>query len=82
MKISHTTAELSQVQYFQYYGLTLNFDLDLWKVNNELLHRCLTSAPNFMKIRLLVFEKSQQALQTNEPCNKEPTNQQTNTVNS
>ena len=35
-----TTAKLLQVEDFQQSGLTLNFDLDLWKVNGEICHRC------------------------------------------
>jgi len=54
--------------------LTVNFYL--WKVNSNIWHRCSTSVHNFMKIRLFLFEKSQQVSWTNEQ-----TNQQTNLLN-
>jgi len=50
--------------------LTLKFDLDLSKVNSENWRRCWTSVPNFMKIGLVVFDKSRWAWQNNQPTNK------------
>ena len=45
--------------------MTLNVDLDLSKVNDEIWHGCWTSVPNFMKITLALYEKSQQAQKMN-----------------
>jgi len=44
------------MEVYQYGGLTLNFDLDLWKVNSDIWSRC--SVSNFMKTGLLLFEKA------------------------
>jgi len=33
--------------------LTLNFDLDFWKINTDVWRRCWTYMPNFMKVGLL-----------------------------
>jgi len=35
----------------------------------QIMHRCWTSVPNFMKIGVLLFEKSHRASRTSEPTN-------------
>jgi len=49
--------ELLQTEDLNTAVLTLNFDLDLSKVNSDIWHGCWSSVPNFMKIGLVVFEK-------------------------
>jgi len=54
--------------------LTLSFDLDLWKVNSEMLRRCWTSASNFTKSNFYFSSNfNERHEQTNELTN-EPTN--------
>ena len=45
--------------------LTLNSDHDLWKANSDIWHRRWTAVPNFTKIELLLFEKTQWASSMN-----------------
>ena len=58
-----------QVEDFLYGGL--NFDLDLWEANSEILAQLRAFVTNFMKLGLLLSEKSQQASRTNKQTNKQ-----------
>jgi len=50
--------------------MTLNVDLDLWKVNSDIWLRCLTSVPNFIGLLLSKSEKYHKHYeQTNQPTN-------------
>jgi len=53
--------------------LTLDFNLDLSKLNSEIWHRRRTPLPNFTIIGLVDFEKSQRVYsqRTNEPTNQQ-----------
>jgi len=48
---------------------TLNFYLDLWKLKIDIWHGCCTYSPNFMRIGLLIFEKSERTPPTNDLTN-------------
>ena len=62
-------AELLRFEYFQYVGFDLDLDLDLSKVNSEIMLNRSDVEHLFTKMGLAFFEKSQQAY-TNEPASK------------
>jgi len=49
--------------------MTLNFDLDLSKVNGDIWRRCWTSVPNFVKNGLHIFREISRSV-TNKVINK------------
>ena len=53
--------------------LTLNFDPDLSKLSSDMWHISGTLVSNFMKIQIVVFDKSQRAYQSKQQM-KQPTN--------
>ena len=59
------------------FNMTLNFDLDLSKVNNKIWHRCWTSVSHFMKI-ILVLSRNEKLHTSMKERMKKQTNRTTN----
>jgi len=51
--------------------LTLNFDLNLWKFNSEIWHRCWTYRAKFCENRTYFSDHSQRHEQTNEQTKRQ-----------